>query len=163
WAYTLTVNPGETKYIMEFVALYPSLAQAAGLPGPPGGDGHAIFDSNATVQSAGLLAGPRPPRLPHPLHRALPPPATPRAPPAITSAATTTFTSGTAGSFQVTATGDPAPTFSLSGQPPWLSIGSTTGVLSGTPPNLGAGPYSFNFTINASNGVGSPAAQSFTL
>jgi hypothetical protein len=50
WHYTVTVNPGETKYIMEFVALYPSNAQAAA-------DGQAVFNSNATVQANGLLAG----------------------------------------------------------------------------------------------------------
>src|SRR5207249_286941 len=73
--------------------------------------------------------------------------------PAITSANNTTFTVGTAGTFTVTATGNPAPTFSMTGAPAWLAINSTTGAMTGTPPNLGAGPYAFTFTITASNGA----------
>jgi hypothetical protein len=83
--------------------------------------------------------------------------------PAITSSDSTTFTVGTAGSFAVTATGDPAPAYTLSGAPAWLSINNTTGVMTGTAPNLGAGPYSFNFTITASNGVAPDANQTFML
>jgi hypothetical protein len=49
WLYTVTVGPGQTKYILEFVGLYPTRAAAAA-------DG-AIFNSNATVASNGLLAG----------------------------------------------------------------------------------------------------------
>src|SRR5581483_4180365 len=77
---------------------------------------------------------------------------------------TATFTAGTAGSFTVTATGDPTPTFSMSGAPAWLSLDSTTGALTGTPPpNLGAGPDTFNFSIIASNGFRPDATQNFTL
>ena len=84
--------------------------------------------------------------------------------PAITSAASTTFTVGALGTYTVVATGTPAPTFSLSGTvPSWLSIGSTTGILTGTPPNLGVGPYTFNFTVDASNGVTPEFMQPFTL
>ncbi|OWK34713.1 Fibronectin type III domain protein [Fimbriiglobus ruber] len=50
WLYTVTVNPGETKAIMEFDTLTGSLPLAAGF-------GQQVFDSNATVQSNGLLAG----------------------------------------------------------------------------------------------------------
>jgi hypothetical protein len=54
--------------------------------------------------------------------------------PTITSADSTTFTVGTAGSFTVTATGTPAPTFSETGNlPSGVTLNSTTGVLSGTP------------------------------
>ena len=84
--------------------------------------------------------------------------------PAITSAASTTFTVGSLGTYTVVATGNPTPTFSLTGTvPAWLSIGSTTGILTGTPPNLGTGPYTFNFTVDASNSVSPDFMQSFTL
>ncbi len=60
--------------------------------------------------------------------------------PAFTSADHTTFIEGQAGTFTVAATGNPAPTFSLSGNPPWLLIDSTTGVLArSSVPDLGAG------------------------
>jgi large repetitive protein len=83
-------------------------------------------------------------------------------PPAITSANSTTFTVGTAGTFTVTATGFPAPTFSETGAlPTGVTLNATTGVLSGTP---GAGTgKTYPITITASNGVGSNATQSFTL
>ena len=80
--------------------------------------------------------------------------------PAITSADTTTFTKGSAGSFTVTATGYPAPSFSESGTlPAGVSFNSTTGVLSGTPTESG----SFSITMGATNGVGSDATQPFSL
>jgi len=69
---------------------------------------------------------------------------------------------GQAGSFPVTATGSPTPTFSLSGSvPSWLSIDPTTGVLSGTPPAGSGGTATF--TVTAANGVTPDATQSFTL
>ena len=79
---------------------------------------------------------------------------------AITSADNATFTTGSAGSFTVTATGAPAPTFSETGTlPTGVSFNSTTGVLSGTPTASG----SFSITMGATNGVGSDATQPFTL
>jgi len=81
--------------------------------------------------------------------------------PAITSAASTTFTLGTAGSFTVTATGVPAPTFTESGA---LASGvtlSSAGTLAGTPAAGTGGSYPI--TITASNGVSPAASQSFTL
>jgi outer membrane protein assembly factor BamB len=55
------------------------------------------------------------------------------------------------------ATGDPAPTFAVaSGSlPPGLMLNSATGVLSGTPTTAG----SYSFTVQAANGVVSPAAS----
>jgi hypothetical protein len=83
--------------------------------------------------------------------------------PVITSGDTTTFSVGQAGSFAVTATGSPAPTFSLSANAPsWLSIDASTGVLSGTPP-AGSGGSSYAFTITESNGISPDATQTFTL
>jgi Bacterial Ig-like domain (group 3)/Putative Ig domain len=82
--------------------------------------------------------------------------------PAITSATSTTFTVGMAGSFTVTATGFPTPTLSETGAlPSGVMFDAATGVLSGTPATGTAGPYSLTFT--ASNNVGSPATQPFTL
>ena len=54
--------------------------------------------------------------------------------PAITSANNVTFTAGTLGTFTVTASGYPAPTFTRSGAlPTGVNFNTTTGVLSGTP------------------------------
>ncbi len=82
--------------------------------------------------------------------------------PSITSASSTTFTVGAAGSFTVTATGFPAPTFGATGAlPSGVTFNTTTGVLSGTPgPNTGG---AYPVTITASNGVLPNASQSFTL
>jgi hypothetical protein len=77
----------------------------------------------------------------------------------ITSANHTTFTEGTPGSFTVTATGFPKPTFSEIGLLPGGVVLSTAGVLSGTPTASG----SFPITIDATNFVGPMATQSFTL
>jgi hypothetical protein len=81
--------------------------------------------------------------------------------PTITSADSATFTTGHAGSFQVTATGSPAPTYSLLANPPWLSIDPGTGLLTGTPPAGAGGTYPFG--VLARNGVSPDAAQTFTL
>ncbi len=81
-------------------------------------------------------------------------------PPGITSGAATTFTVGTSGTFGVTGTGTPAPTFSTSGLPSGVTL-SSAGLLSGTPAPGTGGVY--NITITASNGVGSNATQPFTL
>lgn len=80
--------------------------------------------------------------------------------PAFTSAASTTFTEDTAGTFTPTASGSPAPTVSESGNlPSGVTFDGT--VLSGTPLTGSAGTYPVTFT--ATNGIGSPATQSFTL
>jgi hypothetical protein len=66
--------------------------------------------------------------------------------PTITSVSTATFIVGQAGSFTVTATGSPKPTFGVSGMlPAWAKFDTTTGVLSGTPPDTGGSPFSFTF------------------
>jgi large repetitive protein len=83
-------------------------------------------------------------------------------PPAITSESFTTFTVGTAGSFTVTATGAPPPTFSETGVlPRGMTLDSTTGVLSGTPAAGTGGLYAPTFT--ASNGISPKATQLFVL
>src|SRR6185312_5949755 len=83
--------------------------------------------------------------------------------PTITSGSSTTFTAGTAGSFTVTATGTPAPSLTESGSLPggvtFHDNGNGTATLSGT----ASSPGTFLITISATNAVGSPATQSFTL
>ena len=82
------------------------------------------------------------------------------APPAITSANATTFTYSQLGTFNVTATGYPAPTYSVSGAlPAGVTLNTTTGVLSGTP-TAAVGAYPF--TITATNPYGANS-QNFTL
>ncbi|MGA7343575.1 MAG: Ig-like domain repeat protein, partial [Terracidiphilus sp.] len=81
-------------------------------------------------------------------------------PPSITNASIATFTIGVAGSFTVTASGYPSPTFSETGVLPTGVIFTSSGLLSGTPSGA-SGTYPL--TITASNGVGSIATQSFTL
>jgi len=67
---------------------------------------------------------------------------------------------GQAYSYTFTATGNPAPTFTVSSGslPTGLSLAAATGVLSGTPSVTGT----FTFVVQASNGV-SPAASTPTL
>src|SRR6185437_2417550 len=84
-------------------------------------------------------------------------------PPSITSASSTTFTAGTAANFTVTTTGMPSPALSETGTLPsgvtFHDNGNGTATLSGTASTAGIYPI----TISASNGVGSPANQSFRL
>jgi len=82
--------------------------------------------------------------------------------PTITSADSATFIVGTAGTFTVTATGTPKPTFALTGTlPSGVTFDDSTGVLSGTPAAGSSGIYPV--TITASNGVSPDATQNFTL
>ncbi len=82
--------------------------------------------------------------------------------PAFTSANAATFTAGLAGTFDVTASGFPAPTFTESGTlPVGVTFSDTTGVLSGTP--IGGTIGTFPVIFTASNGVGATADQDFNL
>ncbi len=83
--------------------------------------------------------------------------ATPVAP-HITSADATSFTAGVDGSFNVTATGNPAPTFTETGAPSGVTL-TTGGLLSGTPTATGT----FTIMITAANGVTPDDTQTFTL
>jgi hypothetical protein len=83
---------------------------------------------------------------------------------AITSGNSATFVAGTSGSFIVTATGFPAPTLSEnSGDtlPSGVTFNASIGLLSGTAALTSGGIYTLHFI--AQNGVGSDAAQTFTL
>ncbi len=81
--------------------------------------------------------------------------------PAITSANTTSVAVGHSFSFQVTATGFPTPTYSLSGTlPHGVTFNSSTGVLSGTPSNGTTGTYTVTITASSSAGT---TSQTFHL
>ena len=84
--------------------------------------------------------------------------------PAITSAGSTTFTTGTLGTFTVTTTGTPTATLSETGTLPtgvtFVDNEDGTATLASTAATLAG---STTLTITASNGVGSPVTQSFTL
>jgi len=81
--------------------------------------------------------------------------------PVFTSQNSTSFLLGSSGSFQVTASGFPAPTFSTTSPLPAGVSLISPGVLSGTP---GAGTQgSYPITITASNGIGTSPTQNFTL
>jgi hypothetical protein len=93
---------------------------------------------------------------------------TTRQAPAITSASSASFFVGSAGNFQATASGTPAPTFSntaFSGcspsiLPPDVTF-SNNGLLSGTPGADTVGTYTV--CVNAANGVSPNVTQKFTL
>lgn len=72
-----------------------------------------------------------------------------------------TATARTIYSYPFTASGFPAPTFSLdTGAPSWLSINSATGTVSGTVPTH---PQTFTYSVTATNTVGSITAGPFTV
>ena len=83
--------------------------------------------------------------------------------PAITSPSGTTFTEGISSNFKVTSTGYPVASVGETGSLPtgvtFVDNGDGTASLSGSPSESG----SFPITITATNGVGSPSSQSFTL
>ena len=74
--------------------------------------------------------------------------------PAFTSAASANFVVGATTQFQITSTGSPTPTYSVSGLPGsgWLSLNPTTGILSGTPSISDANAV---ITLTATNTAGS--------
>ena len=81
--------------------------------------------------------------------------------PVFTSATTTSVAVGHTLNFHVSATGSPAPTYSISGTlPHGVTFNAATGVLSGTPTFGTQGTYTL--TITATNALGS-TSQTFTL
>jgi hypothetical protein len=82
-------------------------------------------------------------------------------PPAITSANQATFTQGQPNTFNVTASGYPASTFTETGALPSGVTLAPDGTLSGTPAAGTAGDYPI--VIKASNGNAPDATQNFTL
>lgn len=84
------------------------------------------------------------------------------APAFVAPAPAPTVAVGDAYDYQFTATGVPAPRFTLaSGAPTWLSIDPDTGLLSGTAPAGSAGTHVV--TVDLANGVGAVVTYSFTL
>jgi len=81
--------------------------------------------------------------------------------PAITSAATANATQGMPFSFQVTASGFPAPTISKTGTlPAGISFQASTGTFSGTPHAGTAGSYPITITVHNTSGT---VMQNFVL
>jgi hypothetical protein len=84
---------------------------------------------------------------------------------AITSANSTTFPQAVVGTFRVTSTGYPVAGLVITGALPsgvtFTDNGDGTGTLAGSPAAGQGGSYPV--TITATNGIGSPATQSFTL
>jgi ketosteroid isomerase-like protein len=62
-------------------------------------------------------------------------------------------------SYDVNASGNPSPTYSLTASPQGMSINSTTGLISWTPAAVG----NFAVTVKAANGISPDASQSFTI
>ena len=89
-----------------------------------------------------------------------PPPPPQNQPPAITSPNSATFAENVPVSFTATATGTPTPTLTETGTLP-AGVTFANGQFGGSPATGTSGVY--NLTITASNGIGSPATQSFTL
>ncbi|HXW79342.1 MAG TPA: putative Ig domain-containing protein, partial [Acidimicrobiales bacterium] len=83
--------------------------------------------------------------------------------PSFTSADDTGFTNGSAGTFAVTTYGYPTPTLTESGALPagviFVDNGNGTATISGTPTATGT----YKIGLLAANGIGTNAAQSFTL
>jgi len=79
--------------------------------------------------------------------------------PVMTTAPITTAVINAAYVYDVDATGNPAPTFSLSAFPPGMAISGSTGVIKWTPTELGVS----NVTVQAANGASPVATQTFTI
>jgi hypothetical protein len=86
-----------------------------------------------------------------------------QAAPAITSASSSWFANNNSAqdTFPVAASGFPPAAYSISGAPSWLTIGAPTGVLSAALTSTSK-PGATTITITATNGMGTPAHQSFT-
>ena len=79
--------------------------------------------------------------------------------PLITSTPITTGTVDNVYTYDVSASGYPYPTYSLTTPPALMAIDPATGVISWTPTASG----DYDITVNASNGVTPDAAQTFTI
>ena len=85
--------------------------------------------------------------------------------PGITTVPSATMTIGSAGMYRLKASGSPVPTFTETGMLPagvsFTGQPDGTAVISGVPGPGSAGTY--QLTVRASNGIGVPATQTFTL
>jgi hypothetical protein len=165
-SFTVRTSPPVPSATVSYTGTLP-----AGITFIPNGDGTATVSGTAAVASEGSYPinisasnGTLPDAMQTFTITVQDAPPVPQAP-AITSAATGSFMVGTAGTFTITATGTPTPSFTLTGaQPSWLSfVDNTDGTatLSGTPD--ADSDLSYSFTITARNGVSPNATQDFTL
>ncbi len=79
--------------------------------------------------------------------------------PNISSSPVTTAYVGWQYSYNVDATGNPAPLFSLTQAPQGMTINSDTGIIQWVP----SAPGNYNVTVAADNGVGTDSTQSFSI
>jgi hypothetical protein len=79
--------------------------------------------------------------------------------PAFTTAPITSAVDDAAYTYDVDATGNPAPTFSLITAPAGMSIDPTTGIINWLPTN----PGNYNVVVQASNGIQPNVTQAFTI
>ncbi|MGH7956993.1 MAG: Ig domain-containing protein [Opitutaceae bacterium] len=82
----------------------------------------------------------------------------PTAVPAITSAATALGAVGASFSYQIVASNSPT-SYAATGLPSELALGTTSGLISGTPTS----PGSFNVTLTATNAIGTSAPKTLTI
>lgn len=79
--------------------------------------------------------------------------------PVITSANSASAFTGSSFSFTPTATGTTPITWGATGLPGWLTLNTSTGNVTGTPPSAGG----YSWTYSAANGTSPNASQGFTL
>ncbi len=79
--------------------------------------------------------------------------------PAITSTPPLTAAANAPFQYNASATGNPSPTFSLTTKPTGMTVGTSSGVVDWTP----TAPGTYPVTLQASNGYGTAATQSFNL
>ena len=79
--------------------------------------------------------------------------------PVITSLAVTSGTAGQLYSYDVNASGNPTPSYSLTTRPSGMTINSSSGLIQWTPSSIG----NYNVTVKAANGVSPDATQSFVI
>jgi glucose/arabinose dehydrogenase len=79
--------------------------------------------------------------------------------PVITSTPSLTVVANTLYQYNSAATGNPVPTFSLTTKPTGMTVDSSTGIVTWTPTTIGTYPV----TLQASNGYGTAASQSFNI
>ena len=71
-----------------------------------------------------------------------------------------TATTGQPYDYTFTASGTPAPAYTLTGAPSWLSVNPATGEVTGTPP---VGTTTFTYSVTATNRAGTATAGPFTV
>ncbi|HUR58608.1 MAG TPA: putative Ig domain-containing protein, partial [Opitutaceae bacterium] len=82
--------------------------------------------------------------------------------PIFTSVGSTAFVANQGNTYAVVASGAPAPTYTLTGHPSFVSIHPTTGALTGVPSTSDIAGSPYFFTVNATNTSGT-TPQGFTL